>query len=95
MLYTLRHSPFQCDLNALIRLLKPQDDLLLLQDGVIAALNESAAFQALRQSGAALYALGDDVDARGLSAQISTEISVVDYTDFVALAVKNPQQMIW
>ncbi|OON39289.1 sulfurtransferase TusB [Izhakiella australiensis] len=95
MLHTLRHSPFQCDFSALLRMLKPGDDLLMLQDGVIAALPATTAFQALQSRGVALFALRDDLEARGFIAQISTEISVVDYNDFVALAVKNPQQMTW
>lgn len=95
MLFTLQHSPFRCDLNGLLRLLKAGDDLLLLQDGVIAGLRATAPLSALQQSGATLYVLRDDVEARGLSAQIATSIAVVDYTDFVALAVKNPQQMAW
>ena len=42
MLYTLSHSPNQCDLPALLRLTAEGDALLLLQDGVLAGLVGSA-----------------------------------------------------
>ncbi|PIJ51232.1 sulfurtransferase TusB [Erwinia sp. OLTSP20] len=95
MLHTLRHSPFQCDFSALLRMLGPDDDLLMLEDGVIAALSATESLRALQASGAALFALGDDLVARGLSRYIPVEIRLVDYNGFVALAVKNPQQMVW
>ena len=34
MLYTLMNSPWQCDIETLLLLLRPEDDLLLLQGGV-------------------------------------------------------------
>lgn len=95
MLHTLMTSPFRCDVTALLRLLADGDDVLLLQDGVIAALEGSPALEALLNAPISLYVLQEDVEARGLSAQISTNVVSVGYTDFVALVVKNPQQMTW
>jgi tRNA 2-thiouridine synthesizing protein B len=40
-------------------------------------------------------ALKDDLDARGLSGQISAKIDVVGYTDFVNLTVTHASQMNW
>lgn len=95
MLHTLMSSPFRCDMTAMLRMLAEGDDILLLQDGVIAALNGSSALEALQKAPISLYALREDLEARGLSGQISSSVTVVDYTDFVALTVKNPQQMTW
>ncbi|QKJ85355.1 sulfurtransferase complex subunit TusB [Paramixta manurensis] len=95
MLHTLMHSPAQCDFALLLRMLKAGDDLLLMQDGVIAGVQGSLALEKLLQSPAHLYILREDVDARGLFAQISNSTTLVDYTDFVALTVKQPQQMTW
>lgn len=95
MLHTLMTSPFRCDVAALLRLVADGDDVLLLQDGVIAALEGSPALEALLNAPISLYVLQEDVEARGLSAQISTNVVSVGYTDFVALVVKNPQQMTW
>ncbi|MGK4624086.1 sulfurtransferase complex subunit TusB, partial [Raoultella ornithinolytica] len=41
MLHTLSHSPWQCDTDALLSMLREGDDLLLIQDGVLAALDGS------------------------------------------------------
>ncbi len=95
MLFTLSHSPFYCDLAALLRTTRAGDDLLLLQDGVIAALEGGAALGLLRSAPISVYVLKEDVEARGLCAQISTEIECVSYTDFVRLAVNQRSQMAW
>ena len=95
MLHTLMVSPFQCDVNAMIRLLSAGDDVLLLQDGVIAALEGNSVLEALLNAPISLFVLQEDLAARGLTEQVSANVTVVSYTDFVALAVKNPQQMTW
>ncbi|CCP04675.1 putative tRNA 2-thiouridine synthesizing protein B [Erwinia amylovora Ea644] len=95
MLHTLTTSPFRCDFPAILRLLAADDDVLLLQDGVIAALEGSAALEALLNAPINLYALREDLQARGLIAQISPRVAAVSYTDFVKLTVRNPQQMAW
>ncbi len=95
MLHTLHQSPYQYDLTLLLRALTPEDGLLLLQDGVIAALEGCAALEKLCAAPINLYALKEDIEARGLSAQISTRIHQVDYTDFVRLTVAHPKMMAW
>ena len=60
MLYTLSHSPNQCDLPALLRLTAEGDALLLLQDGVLAGLAGSAHLELLLAAPISLYALQDD-----------------------------------
>ncbi|MCP5693830.1 sulfurtransferase complex subunit TusB, partial [Klebsiella pneumoniae] len=42
-----------------------------------------------------VYALNEDLIARGLTGQISNDIILIDYTDFVRLTVKHPSQMAW
>ncbi|MDH1085768.1 sulfurtransferase complex subunit TusB [Pantoea brenneri] len=95
MLHTLLHSPAYSDLETLLLMVDADDDILLLQDGVIAALAGSRALQQLSGCTAALWVLDEDVRARGLAGQISTSVRPVDYTGFVALTVKHPQQMTW
>lgn len=95
MLHTLMTSPFRCDIPAILRLLAEGDDVLLLQDGVIAALDGSTTLVALLSVPINLYALREDLEARGLFAQISSKVVAVSYTDFVQLTVRNPQQMAW
>lgn len=95
MLHTLMTSPFYCDLSAMLRLLAEGDDVLLLQDGVIAALEGSSALEALLNAPISVYVLQEDLDARGLIAQISTRVITISYTDFVTLSVRHSQQMTW
>ncbi|ORM62692.1 sulfurtransferase complex subunit TusB [Pantoea rodasii] len=95
MLYTLLQSPWQCDIESLLRLMQKGDDLLLLQDGVTAALEGSQMFITLSASPATLWVLQEDVIARGLVEQISTKVARLDYTGFVAMTAKHQQQVAW
>lgn len=95
MLHTLMHSPAHCDLETLLLIAGEGDDLLLLQDGVLAALAGSRALAQLLACKATLWVLAEDVQARGLTEQISTSVQSVDYTGFVTLTIRHPQQMVW
>lgn len=95
MLHTLMHSPWQCDTDTLLRMLSHGDDLLLLQDGVLGALANSVMLDTLLSAPATLWVLQEDVEARGLSVQISPRVQSLDYTGFVALTAKHQQQMTW
>lgn len=95
MLHVLTVSPFKTDLTAIVRIFAAGDDVLLIQDGVLAAIEGTRGLEFLLQAPISLYVLEEDIVARGLSAQISTRVTTVGYTDFVALTVRNPQQMTW
>ncbi|WON76699.1 sulfurtransferase complex subunit TusB [Serratia sp. UGAL515B_01] len=95
MLFTLSHSPTHCDLPALLKLTEEGDALLLMQDGVLAGLAGSAWLDLLLNAPAKLYALRNDLDARGLAGCISHNITVIGYTHFVELTVKHRSQMAW
>lgn len=95
MLHTLRHSPWQCDIEGLLRMLGEGDDVLLIQDGVLAAIEGSRFVEILNNAPITVFALKDDIDARGLTGQISAKIDAVSYTDFVNLTVKHTTQMSW
>lgn len=64
MLHTLSHSPWQCDIDALLSMLREGDDLLLIQDGVLAALDGSRFVEILTNAPITVSALKDDLDAR-------------------------------
>lgn len=95
MLHIFSTSPYQSDFPAFVRTLKEGDEVMLIQDGVLAALANSPKLESLLNVPLSLYVLADDLEARGLVAQISTSATTVSYTDFVALTVKNPQLMTW
>ncbi|WP_312072465.1 sulfurtransferase complex subunit TusB [Atlantibacter sp.] len=95
MLHTLTRSPWQMDFSAFIRSLSSGDDVLLIQDGVVAGVNGSAYLDLLLQAPISVHALHNDIIARGLVGQISTAIDRVSYNDFLRLAIKHPSQMNW
>lgn len=95
MLYTLAHSPQQCDLSALIRLIGHDDALLLMQDGVTAALENSVAQSHLSVLSCPVYVLNEDLQARGLIGQISYKLTPIDYTGFVDLTERHSQHVAW
>lgn len=95
MLHTLSHSPWQCDMTALLRTLREGDDLLLLSDGVIAALEGGQYLELLLNAPITVHVLKEDIDARGLAGQISSNAVRVGYTDFVGLTLKHETQMRW
>ena len=95
MLHTSMHSPAHSDLETLLLMADAGDDLLLLQDGVLAALAGSRALMQLSRSNATLWVLDEDVQARGLTAQISTSVQSIDYNGFVTLTIRHQQQIVW
>ncbi|RKQ39429.1 sulfurtransferase complex subunit TusB [Enterobacter sp. R1(2018)] len=95
MLHILSHSPFNADLETLLRCVREGDDLILLQDGVIAAIKESRYLELLLAAPISVSALREDLEARGLIAQISSKIDTVSYNDFVRLTVKHERQIAW
>ncbi|KGD79561.1 sulfur transfer complex subunit TusB [Tatumella morbirosei] len=95
MLHTLMRSPWQTDIRGMIMLLSADDDLLLLQDGVLAAVEGNELLRALLQSPATLYVLQEDAAARGITTQISVEVQKIGYNEFVELTVRHQQQLAW
>ncbi|MFI0488082.1 MAG: sulfurtransferase complex subunit TusB [Yersinia sp. (in: enterobacteria)] len=95
MLFTVSHSPYHCDLSALLRLATSEDEIIFLQDGVMAVLKNSESLNLLLNNPASLFVLQDDVIARGLVGQISDNVMLIGYTDFVDLTLKNQQQLAW
>jgi tRNA 2-thiouridine synthesizing protein B len=95
MLHTLSVSPWHADIAGMLRLMNDGDDLLLLADGVLAAVEHSHFVEILRAAPISIHVLSEDVQARGLCAQISSDVIVVSYTDFVRLTVKHTAQIAW
>lgn len=95
MLHTLSVSPWHADIAAMLRLMEHGDDLVLLSDGVIAAIADGRFLEILQSAPITLYVLQDDVDARGLAGQIADSVVRVSYTDFVRLSVKHAGQLSW
>ena len=99
MLHLINKSPF--DRNALdscLRLAEAGSSVLLLEDGVYAALSnaESAGAVGKRMTELTVYVLGPDVSARGLDdTPLIDGINVVDYGGFVDLVVEHDVAQSW
>jgi tRNA 2-thiouridine synthesizing protein B len=93
-LHTLNASPASAAFADCLRLIAPGDALLLLGDGVYAALAGTGPCRALDASGAQLYILGEDAAAAGVLAHIGSA-AVVDIDGFVALSERFSRQLAW
>ena len=71
--------------------------LLLIEDGVYAATRGNAFEPNLKAAQGAfkIYALGPDLDARGIADRITEGITVVDYNGFVNLVAEHKTCQSW
>lgn len=98
MLHTVNKSPSERNaFDACLHHATPGDAVLLIEDGVYAALRDShftprlqEALQSLR-----VYALRPDVEARGIGNKLLEGVVLVDYGGFVDLTVEHSPVMAW
>ena len=99
MLHTVNKSPFERNtLSSCLRLAKPGSAVLLIEDGVYAAMPGTAISDSIaeRMGELSFYALGPDVAARGLGDLPLIEgIRVVDYDGFVDLVAEHDATQAW
>lgn len=99
ILHLVNKSP--TDRNAFdtcFRMATPGDSILLIEDGVYAALANAAFANKItsRLEDFSFYVLGPDVAARGLvDKPLIDEINVVDYAGFVDLVAENEVTQSW
>ncbi|QJC35391.1 sulfurtransferase complex subunit TusB [Enterobacteriaceae endosymbiont of Donacia proxima] len=99
MLYTLFSSPTSCNFSLLLNILNKNDDLLLIQDGVLAGLKNSLYIKKIikikQKMKLLIFAINNDILARGLNSDISDKIIRIDYKKFVYLIIKHQKQIVW
>ena len=97
LLHTVSKSPANSSaLASALRSALPGSHILLLEDGVYAALAGSAALaQLVDSSDIRCYALTEDVAARGLQDLLDPAIELVDYSGFVQLSVECHAVQSW
>jgi tRNA 2-thiouridine synthesizing protein B len=99
ILHLVNKSP--TDRNAFdtcFRMANPGDSILLIEDGVYAALAKAEFAKKItdRLDNYSFYVLGPDVSARGLDdTPLIEDISVVDYEGFVDLVTENEVTQSW
>lgn len=93
MLHIINQSPFTSDsLQRCLRTIRTNDHLLLIEDGVIAALKNSAFFT---KNILNYYALETDIIARGLQNKINTDVKLINYDQFVELTIQHHPILSW
>ena len=98
-LHTVNKSPFEKNsLDTCLKLSAAGSSILLLEDGVYAALAGTAkeALVASALTDKKVYALGPDLKARGLDGSpLISGVEVVDYAGFVDLAESSDKVQAW
>lgn len=99
MLHIINKSPFERNaLNSCLRTAKKGGSVLLIEDGIYAALQKTQTAGKVTQAieDLSFYVLGPDVKARGMSEdQIIDGIKVVDYGGFVDLVAEHENLQSW
>jgi len=98
MLHIVNKSPAQTrTLESCLRLAKPGQALLLIEDAVYAATAVGAASSGLDKAAQKLkvYALQPDVEARGLAGKVIDGVTAVDYGGFVDLVAEHSTSQSW
>lgn len=99
MLHLVNKSPTERNaLDSCLRLAKSGSSVLLIEDGVYAALDSAAFAEQIKNRLGELtfYVLGPDVAARGLGDLPMIEgINVIDYGGFVDLVVEHDVTQSW
>ena len=99
MLHTVNKSPFERNtLNSCIGMAKSGSSVLLIEDGIFAALKGTAVSDKVSKAMESLtfYVLGPDLTARGMTEdQVIDGIKVVDYAGFVDLTAEHENFQAW
>jgi tRNA 2-thiouridine synthesizing protein B len=96
MLNIINKSPL--DRGSLDTCLQSTDGgaILLIEDGVYAATKGSAGEAKLKAAGKfKIYALGPDLEARGVADRVMDGVTVVDYGGFVDLVAEYKTAQSW
>lgn len=98
MLHTVNKSPYtKNSLDTCLRMAKEGSAILLIEDGVYAALTDSEVTSKVEAAmkKCTFYALGADLEARGVQDRVIDGIKVVDYAGFVDLAAESSGVQSW
>ena len=98
-LHTVNKSPFtHTTLSSCLEICNENDGVLLLEDGVFGAIAGSPTNDKILElinRGLKVYALIDDVSARGLQEKINENIITVNYDGFVQLSIEHRCVQSW
>ncbi len=99
VLHIVNKSPYDRNsLDTCLRLARPGSAILLIEDGIYAARDNSAAADRMQQAleNHPVYALQPDLQARGVSEENMLDgITLVDYDGFVKLTTEYDKLQSW
>ena len=99
MLHLINKSPFERNtLDSCLRMAMPGSSILLIEDGVYAALAKAAHADKIigRMDDFSFYVLGPDIAARGLGdVPLIDGVDVVDYEGFVDMVAEHDVTQSW
>jgi len=94
-LHTLCAGPDSPAFRDCLKSIASGDALLLTGDGVYAAIEKTPAGELICASDAGLYVLEDDAIARGISLNLVSQATFINYDGFVALSERYTRQVAW
>lgn len=98
-LHTINKSPYAHNtLTSCLSVCTERDGILLLEDGVFGATTSAPGadeLQMLSQCGLKVFALMNDIKARGLEGKVAPNIELVDYNTFVQLTLDHRCVQSW
>ena len=97
MLHIVNKSPLERNtLDSCLRVAQ-SGAILLIEDGVLAAIRGNAAEPKLREALARfkVYALAPDLEARGMADRVMDGVTTVDYGGFVDLVAEHKNCQSW
>ncbi len=98
MRHIVNKSPYEKNaLDSCLRVAQAGNAVLLIEDGIYAAVRGGKSSEKLQQAAASLklFALGPDVDARGMQGRLVDGVTVVDYAGFVDLVTSHSTNQSW
>lgn len=97
--HIVNKSPFAHGaLESCLSVCAPDDSVLLYEDGVLGAIGHAPLTETLQKQmkrGLRVYALVNDVNARGLQEKLMPGIVCTDYAGFVQLSIDHPCVQSW
>ena len=98
MLHIIRTASDHPSLQNCLALAQPGDTILLIEEASYHSLPDTPLHTQLAQAhhqGILIYALQDEIIARGLTGKIVQHVQLIDYEGFVDLTITQPCSQSW
>lgn len=92
-LHTISRSPKHALLPACLKVINPGDSILFIEDGVYHCSDSELLSSISRDN--VVYALREDLVARGLRDKQDARVEVVGYHKFVELTIQHSKTVSW